>query len=263
MRKVYSQEERRFIKENYPENSASWVAKKLGLKASQVKAFAKNNKLTRVSLFYVWDDEKIQKLKAEFPHRKTEEIASEFGFSYSAVSNKAYSLGLKKTVEFMREHGNRLQGTTSIAHRFSKGHTPANKGRKMPAELKERIKHTFFQPGQLPANTKHFGKPYLYERKRKNGYIEKIWWIQEGPNKRSAYLAYLCRENGIDLTGKKPRLKPGFDHSWPPTIDDIIIVTNAENLEQNSIYRFPEEVVNLIKVKAALTRQINKLNSNE
>jgi hypothetical protein len=263
MNKVYSKEEKDFIKANYPTYGAAWVAEKLEKKASQIKSFAKNNKLTRVNLFYVWDDEKLQKLISDFPNRKTEEIAKEFGFSYPSVSNKAYSLGLKKTDEFMREHGNRLQGTLGIAHRFSKGHVPANKGKKMPPELKERIKHTFFQPGQLPVNTKHFGNPYLYERKRNNGYVERVWWIQEAPGKRSAYLAYLCRQNGIDLTGKKPRLKPGFDHSRPPTMDDIIIVTNAENLEQNSIYRYPEEVVNLIKMRGALTRQINKLKENE
>lgn len=263
MRKNYSKEEREFILSNYPSKGAAWVAERLGLRAAQIKAFASNNKLLRTNLFYVWDDEKTQKLITDFPDRKTEDIALEFGFSYSSVSNKAYSLGLKKTDEFMRENANRFLGTTGIEHRYSKGHTPANKGKKMPSELKERIKHTFFQTGQLPANTKHFGKPYLYERKRKNGYVERIWWIQEAPGKRSAYLAFLCRQNGIDLTGKKPRLKPGFDHSRPPTMDDILIVTNAENLQQNSIYRFPEEVVSLIKTRAYLTRQINKLNLNE
>lgn len=263
MKKVYTIQEKEFIKENYPTKGAAYVASQLGLRATQIKAFAKNNKLSRVNLFYVWDDEKIQKLIREFPIRKTEEIASDLAFTYSAVSNKAYLLGLKKSDEFMREHGNRLTGTLGIEYRYPKGHTPANKGKKMPQELKERIKHTFFQSGHTPANTKHFGKPYLYERKRDNGYVERIWWIQEATGKRSAYLAYLCRQNGIDLTGKKPRLKPGFDHSRPPTIDDIIIVTNAEHLEQNSIYRYPEEVVNLIKMRGALTRQINKLKENE
>lgn len=263
MRKVYSKEDRLFIQEHYPTKGSAWVAEKLGLRVTQIKAFAKNNKLTRVSLFYVWDDEKTQKLINDFPNRKTEDIAAEFGFSYSAVCNKAYSIGLKKSAEFMEKHGNRLTGTLGIEYRFPEGHVPANKGKEMAPELKEKIKHTFFQPGQLPATTKYFGKPYLYERKRKNGYVERIWWIQEGTNKRSAYLAYLCRQNGIDLTGKKPRLKPGFDHSRPPAFDDIIIVTNAENLEQNSIYRYPKEVVNLIRVKGAITHQINKQKEKE
>lgn len=263
MRKVYSQEDKNFIRVNYPIHGAAWVAEKIGKKASQIKSFAKNNKITRTNFYKIWSPEKVEKLIAEFPHRKTEQIAAEMGFPYYTVSNKAYDLQLKKTAEFMTEHGQRLLGTTGVSHRYPKGHVPANKGKKMPDELYERIKHTFFQPGQLPASTVHFGKPYLYQGKNKNGDVVPIWWIQESTNKRSAYLAYLCRQNGIDLTGKKPRLKPGFDHSRPPTMDDILIVTNAEHLMQNSIYRYPEEVVSLIKTRAVLTRQINKLNSNE
>ena len=90
MKKRYSKQEKDFIKENYPTKGAAWVARQLGLRATQIKAFAKNNKLTRVNLFYVWDDEKLQKLISDFPNRKTEEIAKEFGFSYPSVSNKAY-----------------------------------------------------------------------------------------------------------------------------------------------------------------------------
>lgn len=193
-------------------------------------------------------------------------LANKLGRDMGSVVGRLKVLKLKVPPEIIKQrHDQSYQrlAESGKASRFPKGHTPANKGKEMPAELKGRIKHTFFQPGQLPANSKHFGKPYLYERKRNNGYVERLWWIQEAPGKRSAYLAYLCRQNGIDLTGKKPRLKPGFDHSRPPTMDDILIVTNAENLEQNSIYRYPEEVVNLIKMRGALTRQINKLKENE
>jgi hypothetical protein len=212
----------------------------------------------------IFTPEKLEKLKQEFPHRKTADIAADMDFHYYTVSNKAHALGLKKTAEFMREHGNRLQGERGKATRFKKGHVPANKGKKMPDELKERIKHTFFQPGHVPATTKHFGKPYLYERVKKNGKIEKLWWIQESTNKRSAYLAYLCRKHGIDLTGKKPRLKPGFDHSRPPTIDDIVIISNQRNMELNSFHNnYPEQVRKLIQIKGALTRQINKLKEDE
>lgn len=39
--------------------------------------------------------------------------------------------------------------------RIPKGNIPPNKGKKMDAELKERIKHTFFKKGDLPRNTLH------------------------------------------------------------------------------------------------------------
>ena len=147
--------------------------------------------------------------------------------------------------------------------RFQKGLVPHNKGKKMSPEMYEKCKGTMFKPGQIPATCVHFGKPYLHQRTWEDGYVEKLWFIQEGTNKRSAYLAYLCRQNGIDLTGKKPILKPGFDHSRAPTMEDIMIVTNAENMRRNSLHRYPPEVVKLCQLKGALQRQINKLQTNE
>jgi hypothetical protein len=146
--------------------------------------------------------------------------------------------------------------------RFPKGNIPVNKGKKMSPEMYEKCKGTMFKPGQVPATCVHFGKPYLYERIR-DGITERLWFIQEATNTRSAYLAYLCRQNGIDLTGKKPILKPGFDHSRAPTIEDIMIVTNAENMRRNSLHRYPPEVVKLCQLKGALQRQINKIQTNE
>ena len=133
----------------------------------------------------------------------------------------------------------------------------------MAPEVYERCKGTMFKKGNVPASCVHFGKPYLHTRIKEDGYVEKLWFIQEGTNKRSAYLAYLCRQNGIDLTGKKPILKDGFDHSRAPTIEDIMIVTNAENMRRNTVHRYPKEVVRLCQLKGALQRQINKLQENE
>ncbi len=107
--------------------------------------------------------------------------------------------------------------------RFKKGNVPQNKGKKMPGDLYAKLKPTMFKAGHTPHNYVHNGEPYLYERQR-DGRVERLWFIQEDRCKRSAYLAYLCRQNGIDLTGKKPRLKPGFLHHRPPTMKDIIIV---------------------------------------
>jgi len=263
MKKVFTEQDREFISKNYPTRGALWVATRIGKTEQQIKSFVRRNKIKLPRREYKWTPEKTEKLIREFPHRKTADIAREMGFPYYTVSNKAYLLRLKKTDGFMRKYGNLLKGDKGLETRFKKGHIPANKGKKMTPELRERVKHTFFQKGQMPATTKYFGKPYLYETKNRDGNTYPIWWIQEGPNKRSTYLSYLCRQHGIDLKGKKPRLKPGFDHSHPPTIDDIAIVTNAENLKLNSMYRYPEEVVSLIHTKGALTRQINKRKKNE
>ena len=52
--------------------------------------------------------------------------------------------------------------------RFSKGHTPFNKGKKMPSEIYERCKGTMFKNGQMPHNHKPVGS----ERINVDGYVE-------------------------------------------------------------------------------------------
>lgn len=52
--------------------------------------------------------------------------------------------------------------------RFSKGHTPFNKGKKMPPEIYERCKGTMFKNGQMPHNHKPVGS----ERINVDGYVE-------------------------------------------------------------------------------------------
>lgn len=51
---------------------------------------------------------------------------------------------------------------------FSKGHVPANKGKKMSPEIYEKVKHTMFQKGHAPQNHRPVGS----ERVSRDGYIE-------------------------------------------------------------------------------------------
>lgn len=52
--------------------------------------------------------------------------------------------------------------------RFEKGHIPANKGKKMPAAVYEKAKHTMFKKGHQPGNHREVGS----ERTNVDGYIE-------------------------------------------------------------------------------------------
>ena len=59
---------------------------------------------------------------------------------------------------------------TGRTGRFKKGHVPANKGKKMPKELYEKVKGTMFKQGSIPANTMPVGT----EKMLPDGYI----WIK-------------------------------------------------------------------------------------
>ena len=52
--------------------------------------------------------------------------------------------------------------------RFEKGHIPSNKGKKMPADVYEKAKHTMFKKGNQPCNHREVGS----ERINVDGYVE-------------------------------------------------------------------------------------------
>ena len=65
---------------------------------------------------------------------------------------------------------------SGLTGKFRKGQTPHNKGKKMPKEVYEKVKHTMFAKGNVPPNHRPVGS----ERISKDGYIEvKV----EEPNK--------------------------------------------------------------------------------
>lgn len=241
---TWSDDDIKILKENYSQmpnymlsnlfpNKTTSAIKTMGNKIG-----LKKEKRNPISEFWAKND---ARLIALYQTHTSDEIADIIGKSVSSVKNRVFKLGLSKP-------NNRGM--------FRNGHTPFNKGKKMSAKTYQKCKKTMFSTGSLPHNTKYFGAPYLYTRVRR-GITTKLWFIQVD-KKRRAYLGYLCEQNNIDLTGKKPRLKPDYDYSKPPTINDILIVTNEENLRLNSIHNYPDELVRLIQVKGALTRQINK-----
>lgn len=57
---------------------------------------------------------------------------------------------------------------SGLTGKFRKGQTPHNKGKKIPKEVYEKVKHTMFAKGNVPPNHRPVGS----ERISKDGYIE-------------------------------------------------------------------------------------------
>jgi len=218
-----------------------------------------------MKILHHWTPEELNTLKQLYATNTTESIATKLGLRLYQVYSRAYKMGLHKDPEFLTypTSGRMQKGDTrGIGSRFKKGDIPANKGKKMPPEQYEKCKGTMFKPGDLPKNVKYFGEPFLYEHRRKDGYIEKIWFIQIAKKKRT-YLSYLCQQNGIDLKGKIPRLKKDYSYSNPPTIDDIYIVDFADNMAMNTIHRYPEELKQTIRVIGKLRKKIKEYGTEQ
>ena len=70
-----------------------------------------------------------------------------------------------KTIKSYKANNKLNSGLTG---KFRKGQTPHNKGKKMPKEVYEKVKHTMFAKGNVPPNHRPVGS----ERISKDGYIE-------------------------------------------------------------------------------------------
>ena len=73
-------------------------------------------------------------IRERFPNERTQDLADELGLTYSQLSNRAHSMGLKKSEEFKQsdKSGRHNLIEKGKKTRFQLGHTPVNKGVKMP-----------------------------------------------------------------------------------------------------------------------------------
>ena len=200
-------------------------------------------------------------IRQRFPHEKTQGIADDLGLSYSQVSSRAFTMGLKKTLEFKRSESsgrtNLIEGGKKF--RFTPGHTPFNKGKEMPSEVYEKVKATMFKKGNRPQNWKpdgsiverkdtyQNGRVYLYYKVSDSNWIlyhNKVWIEHNGPIPKKSIVRF------IDGNTRNC------------DISNLEMVSMKENMARNSIQRFPEEIQQIIKLTSKLNKTINGKKQN-
>jgi hypothetical protein len=106
---------------------------------------------------HVWTEKEDRLLIEWYPYLYCNFLSKWMQRSERAIYSRVKSLGISKSKYFLsnelRNQGVRLQ-VNGKAFRYPKGHLPANKGKKMSAEVYEKAKHTFFQKGHIPVNAK-------------------------------------------------------------------------------------------------------------
>ena len=91
-------------------------------------------------------------LRSRYIKYGTDGLTLILGRSKTAIYARARLLGLKRDRAWLSDAGRKLASNpASVAARFTKGSVPANKGKKMPAELYEKCAPTMFKPGH-PSN---------------------------------------------------------------------------------------------------------------
>ena len=207
-----------------------------------------------------WTNTEDDFMRKHYPSESNPVICEKLGRSLRSVYSRAKILGLKKTAEFMQEQWQILAvnlQNNGKRYRFPKGNIPANKGKKMPANVYEKARKTMFRKGNIPANHKPIG----YERINADGYIEVK--VAE-PNKFRLKHRVVWEENfGIIPPGYNVQFRDKNRQNLTP--DNLYLISRSEQLKkENSMYaRYPEELQRVIRIKGALQRQINKFRKDE
>lgn len=192
-------------------------------------------------------------VREHYPHRCTRDVVALLpGRTYTSVSNRAKTLGVGKSEAFMRSLGSgRLnEGSTRGArHRFTKGHATWNKGHSYTAGGRSAL--TRFAKGMRPHNAVDVGtrlrdsegywKEKVGEPRRWQYCHRAAWEAVHGPVPRG--MALLFRD------GNK-------DHYQ---IENLQLVPRRDLMARNSVHNLPKPLVELVQLRGAVVRKINRL----
>lgn len=201
-----------------------------------------------------------------YPDNYSSVIAQKLGRTIRSIYTQAGHMKIKKSEQFLKmelaNQGNRLKNA-GAKYRFNKGSVPSNKGKKqteyMSAEAIERSKSNRFKKGDLPHNsigvkdgdirirqdnkTLNNPKPYKFIRLSLGKWYplhQKIWEDQNGKVSKGMCLWF---KDGDTLNC---------------VIENLELITRAENMRRNSISQYPEELKMTIKLTNKIKRKIEQ-----
>jgi hypothetical protein len=195
--------------------------------------------------------QEINFLKSNYSDKNTQWIADQLNRPISSIYNKAASIGLKKSAEYLNSpECGRLKKGNQVGKKsqFKKGQKPFNKGQKqtdyMSPEAIVKTIATRFNKGNTPHNTKYDGYEsviggYVYVRISKGVKVLKQRMLWEKVNGSIPKNGNIIFKDGNPLN---------FD------MNNLDLLTHSELMTLNSIHRYPEEVKKSIRL-------ISKLNS--
>jgi hypothetical protein len=198
--------------------------------------------------------------KALYPHTQNIAISKLLGVSISSVENKAFKMGLKKSLQFLKDTTkiNWIEGKQEKSKNchFKTGHIPHNKSKKMPKELIDKVKHTWFKEGQLPHNSYKQESGIVKVRTQKGGH--KYKWIKVSHGKWELLHRQVWEQaNGKIQKGYIVIFKDG--NSMNCELNNLKCITLVENMQRNNINNLPEEIKTNIILTRTLNRKIKKL----
>lgn len=202
-----------------------------------------------------WTKEQDDMMRAFYPDNTMGTMKTILGRTESSIYGRADLLNLKKSDAYIASPAAcRLRRGDNVGaeFRFKKGMTTWNKGMK---GLHIGGKETQFKKGTKPPNW----KPVGYIRLTRDGYYEMK--MAEGMQKFELLHRVIWeRCNGSIPKGQICIFLDGNAKNLEVT--NLALMTKQQNMKRNSLHALPKELAELIQLRGALNRQLNKRNKN-
>lgn len=204
-----------------------------------------------------WSSEDEALLRALYPNTPTAQIASRLGRSLSATYGQARKLGLEKSAEYLASPAAcrlRRGDNVGAAHRFPKGHAPANKGLRRPGWGPGRMKETQFKKG-VATNWKPVGSERLVDgyRYTKVSDIRNVPWTR---NWKATHILLWEQHHGPLPPHHALRFKNG--DRTDIRLDNLELITRQTLMAQNTVHNLPKPIAEAVQLLGALNRKINR-----
>lgn len=214
-----------------------------------------------ISPKFVWTPELEAVLVARYESEPAIDIAHDVGCSLSALYQRAYKLGCRKTTEFAREITRRrwAEGRHDASLEALEKGRGWNKGIKGSTGTRPACRKNHFRQGQMPYNHAPIGSLRIA-----GGHLQrKVGDFPKGQTRRNwAPVHRLVWEaaHGQVPAGHVVRFREGRHTTVEAEItpDRLECVTRRENMQRNSRHnRYPPELNQLIQLRGCMNRKIN------
>lgn len=202
-----------------------------------------------------WTKGDLAVVRRLYSDTMTEEIAALLGRSVRAVYGAAWSMAVSKTATFMKRLAARSKlPVAGRPFRFPKGHAPHNKGAK-GWQAGGRSGETRFKKG----NVSKRWDPEMFcvgaLRINGDGYIDMK--VKEGSRSWRALHVILWEDaHGPVPKGYNIQFRDG--DRMNVMIENLHLVSHAENMRRNSIHNLPPDLKHTIVVLGQLKRRIRE-----
>lgn len=212
-----------------------------------------------------WDVDSDALLRELYPDFPSNLLAERFGCTLTALYQRAYKLGLKKSEAYLASpYAQRLRrgGEVGKPYRFPKGHVPANKGVRRPGWAPGRMASTQFKKGRAASDASNYvpigTEKYDVKRKVTVRKITDDPAIFPAQRWRPVHVLVWEAANGPVPPGHIVIFKRGMKTlaSAEISVEKLDLVTLAENMQRNTIHRYPTEVKKAIRLVGKLKRTI-------